>query len=1477
MKQRIRIILISILSLGTFIVISSFILLNLREINDGANNDTKCLKQESTSQPLTSPVDFPGFYSNIASNQNPVVDEFATLLSNVVVIHDADTTEPRMIACNPPFMVMGLYDPNVPLSPNTAIFADPLVKAEIMSDGFQGKDKEFGDIDNDGLIDILYTKNDNELWYISNTGTLTSPDYQVVNAVQTLFTNVFSFRLVDFFNDGVLDLLLLEDHGIKQINLYSNIHTQLSAPSSIGLIDDTQFPLRFDQLIEAGDVDGDGDLDVLVSGQDQGLEGTAFLEQVQGPPPLFLPFLQLGAGQTLPSNPMIPDNGDSAHAPELYDADCDGDMDLFISDPLLLTAGGHVDYYENTGSGSPFLYFTLQNANPYGLVDIPGNDLRCDIGILRFVDFFGDGCLEAIAYNPCNFTNDPNGEIFYYKNNCSCEASFEYAIVDSCNTVQFYNYSVGPQPSTYTWFFDDSPSGSNNFSLLQNPVHQFTSCGTYNVCVTIAGPGCGNTICHQVQINDFVPPVAMCKNNVMIPMDANCMATLTPLDIDGGSFDDCHLQLLAVTPNSFTACGIYPVALTVTDWCGNTGMCNTIISVVDNIPPDIVCPAGITLSSDSKNCSTIVNGIRWLSFSDNCGVSSIIYSVNGASTYSGIGDASGLAFNSGLSVVTYTAFDICGNSSSCSFDVMLSFSCDCSQNLLLNPGFSIGAIPGILGGNGQSSNWKLHWGNGRVYSSDFCCDPISLDLWGNPAQGTAVYQEGVSFLAGHHYKISFCARWKSSSTANRALKFGFNAANAPVIPPFYLYTCSNCPNMGNSNTITSTCWENQTLPIWSPLQNYNVFFIRPFSTGPGQHYGYIDNVCVEEIFYSCCADQEAFNENADLVVNILVNQSEEEVVFETGNLLECNRIVYIDWGDGTEVIQGPIDPNSSLAHVYPDTNVYEIQYLVQEFNTKDTSQVCFEKIFSTSVQIQPDSCFCNAFSSLLIRSSSGAMSMPLTCQGQATLISCPPVGSGFTFTGVFECSGTTCLDTSTISWRLSGPQENQVGIASTSPYFSIDFLPTYFSIAGVYTLTLSGFCGNEVCDCEIQFMVECEDLCPCANEDVETFEAAVNRGFTKTIFNNSCNICFTPNALSDCETATWFLNDTTGSPLGYTYGNETFCYTFPDPDEYSIIMQVDREEDVLLACRTFSYEEVISVNCFIEESCNDDLILNSSFNEGAIAGNMSTDGSTDQWTAIAGSPILLNGSAGSSDGWTIQLTGNLSVADVLATIDPICFPKGRGKVTGKNKVEHWGDPHENLNGKHLKDWKGKLFLYQGNEFELGNCPANSCYEIASIDLSQVDTGWFDFQVEYDLDLWTTALTCIVPGMAAEGIEARLAIFVTSPYTPEQGEPASRARMQIDHLCFSDFVVSTPVDEKLMPLRIYPNPNQSELVVELPEPVLQFTTLRIISLTGDVLNEISVSSSTGVQFINTEYLTTGMYFLQLISNGQVKSISKFVKI
>lgn len=45
--------------------------------------------------------------------------------------------------------------------------------------------------------------------------------------------------------------------------------------------------------------------------------------------------------------------------------------------------------------------------------------------------------------------------------------------------------------------------------------------------------------------------------------------------------------------------------------------------------------------------------------------------------------------------------------------------------------------------------------------------------------------------------------------------------------------------------------------------------------------------------------------------------------------------------------------------------------------------------------------------------------------------------------------------------------------------------------------------------------------------------------------------------------------------------------------------------------------------------------------------------------------------------WAFQIGPDGAVRSVTIT-DP----------AGKNTVQHWGDPHENLNGKHIKDWKG---------------------------------------------------------------------------------------------------------------------------------------------------------------------------------------------
>lgn len=322
------------------------------------------------------------------------------------------------VVCEPPFYLAGLYNPSQANDQDPAIFGDPLLKVELMSGGFFGKDKEYGDIDEDDDIDILYVTNTHELWAIPNIGTLTSPDYRQSNRIFTGLTKVISFRLFDWSADGINDLIVMGNPtGPVTVSLYIDINAQIGAPSPTAIfMNDIDFPLNNGQLIEVGDVDGDGYPEILISGQGTAINGTACFKLVDTGwtlPPVY----ELTKQQSY-QEPMVTETGLSFPISELYDADCDGDLDLFISDPhWTFEGGGHVDYYENTGPGSPLIYFTHVTPNPFGLSDIPlpNMDLSCDWVVTRFVDFFGDGFPEAIAYNPCH-PNTPDGEMFYYRN-----------------------------------------------------------------------------------------------------------------------------------------------------------------------------------------------------------------------------------------------------------------------------------------------------------------------------------------------------------------------------------------------------------------------------------------------------------------------------------------------------------------------------------------------------------------------------------------------------------------------------------------------------------------------------------------------------------------------------------------------------------------------------------------------------------------------------------------------------------------------------------------------------------------------------------------------------------------------------------------------------------------------------------------------------------------------------------------------------
>ena len=53
--------------------------------------------------------------------------------------------------------------------------------------------------------------------------------------------------------------------------------------------------------------------------------------------------------------------------------------------------------------------------------------------------------------------------------------------------------------------------------------------------------------------------------------------------------------------------------------------------------------------------------------------------------------------------------------------------------------------------------------------------------------------------------------------------------------------------------------------------------------------------------------------------------------------------------------------------------------------------------------------------------------------------------------------------------------------------------------------------------------------------------------------------------------------------------------------------------------------------------------------------------------------------------WEFQAGGDGTVTGVvMISADGVV-----STMTRLGASRHWGDPHENLNGKHLKDWQGK--------------------------------------------------------------------------------------------------------------------------------------------------------------------------------------------
>lgn len=203
-----------------------------------------------------------------------------------------------------------------------------------------------------------------------------------------------------------------------------------------------------------------------------------------------------------------------------------------------------------------------------------------------------------------------------------------------------------------------SAGSTDNCSVVDSSVNVLGVNATNFNCTAIFTPqpttlivedASGNTgsCIANVNVLDTVNPVALCQANYTATLDATGNATVTPINIDNGSTDNCGLVEYLINgfaSQTYTCAdiGSLGAVLTVRDSSGNIATCNSTITVVDNTPPTASCQiTNVYLNAVGTVAITANNVLATPPTGDNCGavtaafagnISNIIYDCDSIGT-----------------------------------------------------------------------------------------------------------------------------------------------------------------------------------------------------------------------------------------------------------------------------------------------------------------------------------------------------------------------------------------------------------------------------------------------------------------------------------------------------------------------------------------------------------------------------------------------------------------------------------------------------------------------------------------------------------------------------------------------------------------------------------------------------------------------------------------------------------------------------
>ena len=151
-----------------------------------------------------------------------------------------------------------------------------------------------------------------------------------------------------------------------------------------------------------------------------------------------------------------------------------------------------------------------------------------------------------------------------------------------------------------------------------------TNLGPNTVTLTITDVnGNSSTATVVITIEDIVKPTALTQD-ITVQLDADGLASITAAQIDNGSTDNCSIATMTIDKDAFNceSLGGNTVTLTVTDLSGNSTTATTIITVEDNIAPQVVTKDVVITLDQTGTISVTAEEFIDESY-DNCSLSSV--------------------------------------------------------------------------------------------------------------------------------------------------------------------------------------------------------------------------------------------------------------------------------------------------------------------------------------------------------------------------------------------------------------------------------------------------------------------------------------------------------------------------------------------------------------------------------------------------------------------------------------------------------------------------------------------------------------------------------------------------------------------------------------------------------------------------------------------------------------------------------------